>query len=129
MKREAVEEDLDIHPLKWPLKSSMVTSEADEVDANGCVSGGRRRRAIVANFCAWPFGIRLPPPSRQPSFSSTPTAAVNSEGMNTTEWNLTGGRRDFIQQLPKGYGSGCNQMTLLAFSLGFGPLPDLNLEF
>jgi hypothetical protein len=34
---------------------------------------------MVANFCAWPFGIRLAPPSRQPSFSSTPTATVRSQ--------------------------------------------------
>ena len=33
---------------------------------------------MVANFCAWPLGMRLPLPSRQPSFSSTPTASVRS---------------------------------------------------
>ena len=98
---KAIGEYLHIHPLKGPSKSSIVTSEADEVDANGCDSGGWRRRAMVANFCALPFGIRLPFPSRQPSFSSTPTAAVNSEGTRKTGGVLRGDEETFSNNSPK----------------------------
>lgn len=79
----------DVHPLKRPSKSSIVTSDAVNVDANGCGSGARRRRATVMNCCAWPLGIRLLFPPRQSSFGYTPAAPVNSQPTNQTARNFT----------------------------------------